>query len=521
MSKDVQTETPLHAVEMGIDTHEEPVVYMRSDCDVCLSEGFSTNTRLEVVADKCRIIATLNIVTGRVLAPGHIGFSLSAWRYLELEEGQPVTVGHAPVVDSLRFMRKKIHGRGLTGKELSAIITDISERRYSDIEIAGFLTACAGDRLNAEEVVELTRAMVAVGSQLSWTQSDLIFDKHCVGGLPGNRTTPIVIAIVSALGLTIPKTSSRAITSPAGTADTMEVLTDVDLMLEQLQSVVEETGACLAWGGRMNLSPTDDLLIRVEKALDLDSDGQLVASVLSKKIAAGSTHILIDIPVGPTAKVRNRAHAERLAQRFYTVAAALKLHLRCVTTDGRQTVGNGIGPVEEARDVVAVLKNAPDAPLDLIERSVFLAAHLLSMASGQELNHSLELSREVLTSGRAWEQFQRICRAQGGLKAIPTAPFNTELYAPHDGVLTRVDNRRLAQLAKLAGAPESPVSGLRLHIKLDDRVAAGDSLATLYAGTSGELAYALEFYRTNRDIFELDRSSYEQSLKRKKTRLMS
>ncbi|WP_027328766.1 thymidine phosphorylase family protein [Marinimicrobium agarilyticum] len=496
----------LLAVDMGIDTHEEPVVYMRSDCHVCVSEGFSANARLEVGAGERKIIATLNIVTGRVLAPGRIGFSLSAWRYLGLEEDQPVSVAHAPVVASLRVMRKKIHGHELNGDELGAIIADISERRYSDIEIASFLTACAGDRLSAPEVVALTRAMVAVGKQLVWPQAERVFDKHCVGGLPGNRTTPIVIAIVSSLGLMIPKTSSRAITSPAGTADTMEVLTEVDLDLEQMRATVEETGACLIWGGRVQLSPTDDLLIRVEKALDLDSDGQLVASVLSKKVAAGSTHVLIDIPVGPTAKVRDRAHAERLSHLFYTVAAALKLHLRCVITDGRQTVGNGIGPAEEARDVLAVLKNSPDAPLDLLERAVFLSAHLLAMAGGGTLEHGLSQAREALSSGRAWEQFQRICRAQGGLKAVPSAPFHTELYATVAGVLARVDNRRLALLAKLAGAPKAPVSGLRLRAKLGDTVEAGDSLATLYAESGGELAYALAFYRDNRDIFLMQAS---------------
>lgn len=501
------TDDRLLAVDMGIDTHEEPVVYMRSDCDVCVSEGFSANARLEVSAGDRKIIATLNIVTGRVLEPGHIGFSLSAWRYLELEEDQPVRVAHAPVVASLRLMRKKIHGHALTGEELEAIIADISERLYSDIEIAGFLTACAGNRLSTEEVVALTRAMVAVGSRLKWPLAERVFDKHCVGGLPGNRTTPIVIAIVSSLGLMIPKTSSRAITSPAGTADTMEVLTDVDLDLEQMQAVVEETGACLVWGGRVKLSPTDDLLIRVEKALDLDSDGQLVASVLSKKIAAGSTHVLIDIPMGPTAKVRDQVHAERLSQLFYAVAAALKLHLRCVITDGRQTVGNGIGPAEEARDVLSVLRNAPDAPLDLIERAVFLSAHLLAMASGDALTHCLSQAREALSSGRAWEQFERICQSQGGLKTVPSAPFHTELYATRSGLMAGVDNRRLALLAKLAGAPDSPVSGLRLRAKVGDRVRNGESLATLYAGSAGELAYALAFYRENRDLFDVDERS--------------
>ncbi len=339
----------LHAVNMGIDTHEEPVVYMRRDCDVCRAEGFTANARVQVSAGNHHIIATLNIVAGDLLPVGSAGLSTSAWHYLHLQDGDSLAIAHAPVVKSLRFLRKKIHGHELCADEIAAIIGDISQRRYSDVEVASFLTACAGDRLSIDEVIELTRAMVAVGTRLSWPGYPRVYDKHCVGGLPGNRTTPIVIAIASAAGLVIPKTSSRAITSPAGTADTMEVLTEVDLSLELMQRVVHETGACLAWGGRINLSPTDDLLIRIEKALDIDSDGQLVASVLSKKIAAGSTHILIDIPVGPTAKVRDTAHAERLSTMFATVATALGVEVRCVLTDGSQTIGYGIGPVEEAR----------------------------------------------------------------------------------------------------------------------------------------------------------------------------
>lgn len=495
------------AMEMGIDTHEEPVVYMRSDCDVCQAEGYSANTRLEISAGGRSIVATLNIIEGEMLPVNCVGFSISAWRYLRPGKDSFVAVKHAPPMASLRSMRKKIHGHELNALELDAIISDISQRRYSDIEVAAFLTACAGNRLSDREVVALTRAMVDAGNRLSWPGQSPTFDKHCVGGLPGNRTTPIVIAIVSAAGLTIPKTSSRAITSPAGTADTMAVLTQVDLDREQLQKVVRETGACLAWGGRVHLSPTDDLLIRVEKALDLDSDGQLVASVLSKKVAAGSTHVLIDIPVGPTAKVRDAKHAERLSRLFSTVAEGLNIKLRCVVTDGRQAIGNGIGPVEEARDLLAVLKNAPEAPQDLVERSLLLAAHLLVMAGGESLDGALEQAREILLSGRAWRQFERICLAQGGMKALPTAGFQAELAATDSGQLVMVDNRRLAQLAKLAGAPESPVSGLRLRAKLGDWLEQGQSVASLYAGTSGELAYALEFYRDNLDIFEIGKPS--------------
>ena len=211
--------------------------------------------------------------------------------------------------------------------------------------------------MDLQETIDLTRAMVGAGERIDWGRAP-IADKHCVGGLPGNRTTPIVVAIAAAAGLTMPKTSSRAITSPAGTADVMETLTRVDLDVPAMRRVVESEGGCFVWGGALTLSPADDVLVRVERSLDLDSDAQLVASVLSKKIAAGATHALIDIPVGPTAKVRTEEHAQRLQALLEQVAAAHGLQLRALRTCGAQPVGAGVGPALEAHDVLAVLRGA-------------------------------------------------------------------------------------------------------------------------------------------------------------------
>ncbi len=293
-------------------------------------------------------------------------------------------------------MRKKVFGHALSQDELTRIVADISEYRYSDLEIACFLSVCAGGRLALNEIAGLTQAMVDCGEHLTWEGTTRVFDKHCVGGLPGNRTTPLVVSIVSAAGLVMPKTSSRAITSPAGTADTMEALTTVNLALADIQRVVRNTGACLAWGGAINLSPADDLLIRIERALDLDGEGQLVASVLSKKIAAGSTHVVIDIPVGATAKVRSREEADRLSFLFSAAGAACGLVVRCVLTDGSRPVGSGIGPVEEARDVMAVLQGRQEAPDDLKERALLLAAHVFDMADNGGLEASQQKARHIL-----------------------------------------------------------------------------------------------------------------------------
>jgi thymidine phosphorylase len=491
----------LIAIDLGINTHQEPVVFMRADCPICKAEGFNASNRLEVCHGERHIIATLNVVTSDVLSVEHIGFSNIALQRLGVKNGDQVAVSHAPLVDSLSAVRKKIFGHRLNSAELANIIEDVNGHHYRDVEIASLLTICSGNRLDLQEIIDLTRAMVNCGKRLIWPEQERIFDKHCIGGLPGNRTTPIVVAIVSAAGLVIPKTSSRAITSPAGTADTMEVLTEVNLDLHQLQAVVHETGACLAWGGAVNLSPADDLLIRIERILDLDGEGQLIASVLSKKVAAGATDVVIDIPVGPTAKVRNAEHAERLKDLFERVGEALAIRVRCVITDGRNPIGFGIGPVEEARDLVAVLRNDEGAPADLRERALLLSAHLLDLAYETGLDKAREQAEEILNSGKAWQQFVAIAEAQGGLKPLPDGNLYQHIeIAMHAGTIHAVDNRRLARLAKLAGAPEDPGAGLRLHFNVGDTVAADNALFTLYSDSEGEKDYALEFYQQNRDM---------------------
>jgi thymidine phosphorylase len=301
------------------------------------------------------------------------------------------------------------------------------------------------------------------------------------------------VPIVAACGVPIPKTSSRAITSAAGTADTMETLTRVDLDVAHIRRVVERELGCLAWGGAVRLAPADDLLIRVERPLDFDSDAQVVASILAKKAAAGVTHLVIDMPVGPTAKVRSGAAMRSLANSLESVAGALGMQIQVVQTDGAQPVGRGVGPALEARDVLAVLQNTPGAPADLRERALALAGAVLELAGAAERGAGLGRARSVLQEGRAWRKFQSICEAQGGLRMPPRAPHTHVVLAAAAGRVAAFDNRRLGRLAKLAGAPRAPAAGLDLHARVGDAVVAGQPLFTLHAEAPGELAYALQY----------------------------
>ncbi|SFI35965.1 thymidine phosphorylase [Collimonas sp. OK307] len=487
---------------VGIDTYQELVAYMRSDCDICKSEGFEAHSRVEVWRGDRRIVATLNVVHFPMIAMHEVGLSEAAWRALDGIDGDLVRIEHPAPMQSFSSVRAKIYGRPFTSGGVDAIVRDIVAGRYSQIEMAALITACSGSRLDLTETIALTDAMVKVGQRLHW-DADIVVDKHCVGGLPGNRTTLLIVPIVAACGLTIPKTSSRAITSPAGTADTMETLAPVALDIAGMRHVVERENGCIAWGGAVSLSPADDLLIRVEHPLDLDSDGLLVASVLSKKIAAGSTHVVIDLPVGPTAKVRSPEAAQALAERLVKVGAALGIAVKPVMTSGTQPIGRGVGPALEAHDVLAVLQNAADAPQDLRERALLLTASVLELGGKAEAGQGMALATKVLDSGAAWQKFQAICEAQGGMRIPPQATYTHPVLSLHRGKVVAIDNRRLASIAKLAGAPKAAAAGIVFRAPLGTRIEVGQPLLTIHAESPGELAYARAYAEAQENLVSL------------------
>ena len=484
---------------IGIDTYRVPVIYIREDCHICKSEGFEALSRIAVTIGDKTIIATLNIVRDSLIQDGELGLSDAAWNLLDAIEHTPAYLSHPAQLQSLSYIRSKIYDHALTEDKFSSIINDIVAGRYEDIYLSAFITACANGRLNLDEVVALTKSMINAGSQLKWDQ-DVVVDKHCVGGLPGNRTTLIVVPIIAAFGLTIPKTSSRAITSPAGTADTMETLAPVTLSTEHMQRVVNTEGGCIVWGGAVRLSPADDILIAVERKLDIDSEGQLIASVLSKKAAAGSSHVLIDLPVGPTVKIRSINVAKQLADTLVMVGNEIGLNVRTMITDGEQPVGRGIGPALEARDVLAVLQNKQDAPADLRERSIVFAGEVMELSGKVKIGDGYHAAKTILDDGRAWDKFQAICEAQGGMRTPTTAEYHHEITAERDGIIGSIDNRRLSLVAKLAGAPMATAAGVDLHVRQGSTIEKGQPLYMIHAEAPGELEYALDYVASQKDI---------------------
>lgn len=481
---------------VAIDTYHENVAYLHRECALYRAEGFQALSKVEISANGMRILAVLNVVddTG-IVTPDELGLSEDAFRQIGLETGALVRIAHAEPARSMEAVRRKINGERLSQDDFTSICQDIADSRYSKMEMAAFLVAAGQTGLERDEVLYLTRAMLHSGERLNWDEP-LVADKHCIGGIPGNRTSMLVVPIVAAHGMLIPKTSSRAITSPAGTGDTMEVLAQVELAPEALRQIVHKVRGCIAWGGTAKLAPVDDMLISVERPLQIDSYGQMVASILSKKLAAGSTHLLIDIPVGPTAKVRHMGQALPLRKLFEYVGDQLGLQLEVIITDGRQPIGRGIGPMLEARDVMQVLENDPAAPADLRQKSLQLAGRILEFDPDVRGGFGYAIARDILDSGRALAKMQDIIEHQGRQDTRCTPGSLTfEVTATSSGVVTGIDNLQLARIANMAGAPLDKGAGVDLFKKLGDTVEQGEAIYRVHAEFKSDFQFACQLCR--------------------------
>jgi thymidine phosphorylase len=438
------------------------------------------------------ITGVLNVCSDDLLEADEIGLSDEAFHDLGLPDGAEVRASLAVAPLSVDLVRAKLRGRHLGRQDFDAILTDVAARRYSRVELSMFVLGCAFQKFDLSELTDFTLAMIATGEQLTFGGS-VVADKHCIGGVPGNRTTMILVPILAELGLKIPKTSSRAITSPAGTGDTMAVLADVALSPDRLYRVVEEVGGCIAWGGALELAPADDILITVERPMEIDTEAQMVASILAKKKTAGATHVLIDIPIGSSAKVKTPEFAEHLSGLFMAVGERIGLRLEIATTPALGPIGYGIGPRLEALDVLSVLRCEPGAPADLREKSLMLAGRLLEMTGVEPASRGYEAARRTLDSGAALKRFERIVDAQGRREMPAPAAWRRNFAAGQAGMIAQIDCWQISRIAKRAGAPSNASAGVKLYKSVGDTVMRGEPIFEIHAESDAQLQAALEY----------------------------
>lgn len=454
-----------------------------------------SSDRVRVLAEKRYVVAIVDIA--KKLKNHEVGIFNEVRDALKINSGEIVSVVPEEPPSSLGSIKKKLDKKFLTREEMCDIITDTVDNVLTAPELAYFVSAAYTHGFSMAETEYLTRAMAETGEMLKWNKRP-IMDKHCIGGVAGNRTTMLLVPIITAAGLTMPKTSSRSITSPAGTADTMEVLANVSFDISEIQSIVNKTGGCIVWGGALNLAPADDIIVKTEHSLELDPTPMLLASIMAKKYVAGATHVLIDIPVGRFAKCKTLARYKELKIKFEQLGKRLKMKIKIIKTEGEEPIGNGLGPALEARDVMWILHKDKRGPESLKKKALMMAGLLLEMGGKARPSNGIKLATEILESGKALKKMQEIIAAQGGNpKIIPEkikiGKFSYDFLAKKSGKITIVNDDRLTRVARLAGSPRDKGAGVYLYTHFGYDIKKGDKLFTIYAESERKLDEAYRF----------------------------
>ncbi len=424
----------------------------------------------------------------------------------------PVTSNHpkddSGQIHAIKSIQKKLLGKKLTYQEIYNLMDEIAHQRLSDVLTAYFAAASFKEGYSIEELFHLTKAMVETGTKLHF--EGIVADKHSTGGVAGTRTTMIIVPIVAACGFKIPKVSSRAITTPAGTADVMESVASVNFSPKQIEKIVNEVGGCIAWNGYLGIAPADDVLIRVEEPLSFESFDKIIISIMAKKVAVSANHLVLDIPVGKTMKIRHFADAENIEKKFKALGEKFKIKIVADINETLEPAGRGVGPALEARDVLYVLEQKPERSLKLEAKALRLAGKLLDIcfADAKINKNGEEEARRILEQGLAMKKFREIVKAQKGDGQIASENFKIrshklEITTTHSGKIKEINNYNLNTIAKILGAPQDKFAGIYLLKKLDETAERKEPLVVFYASDKYRLKEAEVTFK-NFPIYEIE-----------------
>lgn len=476
-----------------------PVVMLRKKTARQLGVHPKQRLLIKTLSGKPKQIYAIVDIFEKVLKEDEIAISQEVKKSLGVKVGQKIDISLAMPPQSLKIIKEKLDGKELSAKEISLIIKDIVYNNLSEAEIALFVSAMYKNKMTFDETINLIKAILEYGERMNFREKYVV-DKHCIGGIAGNRTTPIVVAICASQGLIMPKSSSRAITSAAGTADVIETLAPIDLSMKKVKAVVKKTNACMVWGGGLGMTPADSKIIAVEKELRIDPEAQLLASVMAKKLAVGSKYILIDIPYGKFAKV-NKSKAENLKFKFEKIGKYFGVKMKVVLTKGNSPIGNGIGPILEMKDVLKVLDPKQEGPKDLEKKSIYLAGEIFEMTKMCRRGKGKLLAQYSLETGQAYKKFSEIIKAQGGkIKCLKPAEIKHDVLAKRNLKIRKIHNKKINTLARIAGCPLDKGAGVYLHKKVGEKIKKGEILLTIYADSKARLGEALNFFEKEKPV---------------------
>lgn len=459
---------------LNIDSGGKPFVFLNNgDAD----ELNITASERVTIKTKKKITAIIN--TSSTIEKGFLGVTEEVKKLLSLKQNSRVNVEVAPFPKSLQFIRNKLSGKKLLYHEIHEIVQDLVDGNLNENEISAFVTALHIDKIDLDEATNLSRSMVDTGKSLDIGKKTIV-DKHSIGGVPGDKTTLLVVPIVASAGFTIPKTSSRAITSVAGTADRAEVLMPVEFPANKMLQILKKSNGCIVWGGAIDLAPADEIFVKTEFSLHIDP--LLLPSIMSKKKAVGATHLVVDIPTGRGAKMKTTGEADLLARDIIELGRRLKIHTHCIVTLGEQPIGNTVGPALEAKEALEVLMNKKSVP-DLIDKACNIAGGMFELL-GKTNGYSL--AKKILESGKAEQKMREIIKAQGGNPSILPddiliGQHTLSVRSEKSGQVLWMENRIIVDMGRAAGAPKDKGAGIVFNKKIGDSVKKGELLFTIHA----------------------------------------
>lgn len=472
------------------------MVLNKADADAL---GVHAQDRLEVRSDGRVVVAVLD-TTEAVIQPGKVGIFPNVARTLDVEDEDTIELLPAERPASVDHIRSKMADHALGKEEIHELVEDMVSGALTDIELAAFVTSVEIHGMNLRETENLTRSMVNTGERIDFGE-DVIYDKHSIGGVPGNKITLLIVPIVAAAGLKIPKTSSRAITGAAGTSDVVEMFCDVRLSAERIRSITNEVGGVMAWGGAVNLAPADDIIIRVEHPLSLDPRSILLSSVMAKKEAVSADCVVIDIPMGAGSKVPDMGEAKEMARDFIGLGDRLGMNVECAITYGGQPVGKTVGPALEANEAVRAMRDG-EAPESFTKKAAAVAGVLLEMGGAARRGEGQAEARRLLDSGAAWEKFCEIVQAQGGpepdLQEVGDHAW--EIRSEEGGYVSAVSNRAIVKISRALGAPRVKGAGVELLKKRGDGVEEDEPLLRMHAESEHQLNIARQVAQRLRTV---------------------
>ena len=400
---------------------------------------------------------------------------------------------------SMQAIRKKLLWKKINEKEIDAIIEDINENKIHDLTLAYYVSTSFFYKTDIHELAYTTKAAAYTWDMYRFPW--IVAGKYCIWWVPWNETTMVVIPILSSLWITVPKTFSKAITSPAATGECVNVLMDIEFDKQEVIRITDKIWACLVRNEKLNLAPVNDRIIKVSSILWMEPYARMISSIMAKNYAMGINHCLIDIPLWPTAKVATMKDAKRVAKHFKEIWEYLWIKMDIQITDGSQPIGRWIWACLQAREALRILQQYKTRSEDLENKSIFLSSRILVLCwRCKNMKEAEKLVRQQIVNWEAWKKMQEIIKYQNWNPSIKSedihlGKFSFDVIAQKNCVISKIDMKYLNTMVRWLWAPKEYQAWIYLYKKLWDKVKAGDIIYTMYSPSASKLNLVKEMQK--------------------------